>query len=193
MKSTVDRMQHERLPSGRTAAGAVPIVQDPTPTTSSCCHSTPSRSCANRSLLDRQRFVVGAGSVTAYNPDQVQSSTAETVDGVAWECSASTRVYRWPLISRGRRVRQCVSSPTGASRTASAVRCVPRVSRRRRAMVGQRGACGERKLSAAWTSWQTVSTPSSPAICCSVPVSTDYLLPRRQSRWRTLEILEPRA
>ncbi len=39
-----------------------------------------------RIKLDRQRLVVGSGSVTAYNPDQVQSSTAETVDGVAWEC-----------------------------------------------------------------------------------------------------------
>ena len=36
--------------------------------------------------LDRQRFVAGAGSVTAYNPHQVQSSTTKTVGGVPWEC-----------------------------------------------------------------------------------------------------------
>ena len=48
-----------------------------------------------RIKLDRQRLVVGSGSVTAYNPDQVQSSTAETVDGVAWECMS---IYAPPSV-----------------------------------------------------------------------------------------------
>ena len=36
--------------------------------------------------LDRARFSVGAGSVTTYNPNQVQSSTTETAGDVPWEC-----------------------------------------------------------------------------------------------------------
>lgn len=108
--------------------------------------------------LDRQRFVVGAGSVTAYNPDQVQSSMTKTVDGVPWECMS---IYAPPSV---------VASLTGREdiEFASAIVDDPRVAEGIRRAVRTSGVESDE-----WAMWavSTALAANAAVRCAEQPVT----------------------
>ncbi len=117
--------------------------------------------------LDRDRFSVGAGSVTTYNPNQVQSSTAETAGAIPWECVS---VYASQSIVAG-----LVGSAGGFS---SAVAQGPRVALGIRRALTEAGTGGKE-----WALWalsialspHPITNPRAPMTPLALPVSLDWL------------------